>query len=417
TRSPCTRSGCAPPAYSTTRPWPGSGRRPTAGWRTRSTSPATRPSPTRPPPPTTCSPERVRLIDACSPERKEPTVTTTEASPAVRRISTAKAMVEGIAQEMERDPSVFYLGEDVGKYGGIFGSTTGLLDRFGPDRVLDTPISEPAFIGLATGAAVEGMRPIAELMFADFFGVCMDQIYNHMAKIHFESGGHVKVPMVLTVAAGGGYNDGAQHSQCLWGTFAHLPGMKVVIPSTPHDAKGLIISAIRDDNPVIYLFHKGVMGLPWMSKTKRAVDVVPPEPYEVPIGQARVAREGSDVTVATVSLSVHHALDVAEELAAEDGIEAEVIDLRSLVPRDREAVLTSAAKTGRLVEVDEEYLSYGLSGEIIATVAERDLSLLRTPPARVAVPDVPIPYARPLEQAVLPTPQRIKAAVTAVCRA
>lgn len=343
-------------------------------------------------------------------------MTTTEAPPAVRRISTAKAMVEGIAQEMERDPSVFYLGEDVGKYGGIFGSTTGLLDRFGPDRVLDTPISETAFIGLATGAAVEGMRPIAELMFADFFGVCMDQIYNHMAKIHFESGGHVKVPMVLTVAAGGGYNDGAQHSQCLWGTFAHLPGMKVVIPSTPHDAKGLIISAIRDDNPVIYLFHKGVMGLPWMSKTKRAVDVVPPEPYEVPIGQARVAREGSDVTVATVSLSVHHALDVAEELAAEDGIEAEVIDLRSLVPLDREAVLTSVAKTGRLVVVDEDYLSYGLSGEIIATVAERDLSLLRTPPARVAVPDVPIPYARPLEQAVLPTPQRIKAAVTAVCR-
>ena len=344
-------------------------------------------------------------------------MTTTEAPPAVRRISTAKAMVEGIAQEMERDPSVFYLGEDVGKYGGIFGSTTGLLDRFGPDRVLDTPISETAFIGLATGAAVEGMRPIAELMFADFFGVCMDQIYNHMAKIHFESGGHVKVPMVLTVAAGGGYNDGAQHSQCLWGTFAHLPGMKVVIPSTPHDAKGLIISAIRDDNPVVYLFHKGVMGLPWMSKTKRAVDVVPPEPYEVPIGQARVAREGSDVTVATVSLSVHHALDVAEELAAEDGIEAEVIDLRSLVPLDREAVLTSVAKTGRLVVVDEDYLSYGLSGEIIATVAERDLSLLRTPPARVAVPDVPIPYARPLEQAVLPTPQRIKAAVTAVCRA
>lgn len=343
-------------------------------------------------------------------------MTTTEAPPAVRRISTAKAMVEGIAQEMERDPSVFYLGEDVGKYGGIFGSTSGLLDRFGPDRVRDTPISETAFIGLAIGAAVEGMRPIAELMFADFFGVCMDQIYNHMAKIHFESGGHVKVPMVLTVAAGGGYNDAAQHSQCLWGTFAHLPGMKVVIPSTPHDAKGLIISAIRDDNPVVYMFHKGVMGLPWMSKTKRAVDVVPPEPYEVPIGTARVAREGDDVTVVTVSLSVHHALDVAEDLAANDGIEAEVIDLRSLVPLDREAVLASVAKTGRLVVVDEDYLSYGMSGEIVATVAERDLSLLRTPPARVAVPDVPIPYARPLEQAVLPTPQRIRAAVMAVCR-
>lgn len=341
---------------------------------------------------------------------------TTEAPPAARRISTAKAMVEGISQEMERDPSVFYLGEDVGKYGGIFGSTTGLLDTFGPERVRDTPISETAFIGLAIGAAVEGLRPIAELMFADFFGVCMDQIYNHMAKIHFESGGNVRVPMVLTVAAGGGYNDAAQHSQCLWGTFAHLPGMKVVIPSTPYDAKGLMISAIRDDNPVVYMFHKGVMGLPWMSKTKRAVDVVPEAPYEVPIGHARVARAGTDVTVVTVSLSVHHALDAAEELAG-DGIDVEVIDLRGLVPLDREAVLVSVAKTGRLVVVDEDYRSFGMSGEIIATVAERDPGLLRTPPARVAVPDVPIPYARPLEQAVLPVPQRIRSAVAAVCRA
>jgi pyruvate dehydrogenase E1 component beta subunit len=188
-----------------------------------------------------------------------------------RRLSTSKAMVEGIAQEMERDPDVFVLGEDVGAYGGIFSSTTGLLERFGPERVLDTPISETAFIGMAVGAAVEGMRPIVELMFADFFGVCMDQIYNHMAKIHFESGGNVRVPMVLTTAVGGGYSDGAQHSQCLWGTFAHLPGMKVVVPSTPADAKGLMISAIRDDNPVVYMFHKGIMGLPWMAKNPRSV--------------------------------------------------------------------------------------------------------------------------------------------------
>ncbi|HEX6234132.1 MAG TPA: alpha-ketoacid dehydrogenase subunit beta [Jiangellaceae bacterium] len=334
----------------------------------------------------------------------------------IRRLTTAKAMVEGIAQEMERDPSVIYLGEDVGKYGGIFSSTAGLLDRFGEDRVLDTPISETAFIGLAIGAAVEGMRPIAELMFVDFFGVCMDQIYNHMAKIHFESGGEVKVPMVLTTAVGGGYSDAAQHSQCLWGTFAHLPGMKVVIPSTPHDAKGLIISAIRDDNPVVYMFHKGVMGLPWMAKNPRATDVVPVDAYEVPIGKARIAREGRDVTVVTVSLSVHHALDVADQLAADGGIDAEVIDLRSLKPLDRESILTSVAKTGRLVVVDEDYLSYGLSGEVVATVTDVDPGMLRSPVARVAVPDVPIPYARTLEYAVLPTKNRIEEAIHRVVK-
>lgn len=333
-----------------------------------------------------------------------------------RRLTTAKAMVEGIAQEMERDPSVVYLGEDVGKYGGIFSSTAGLLDRFGEDRVLDTPISETAFIGLAIGAAVEGMRPIAELMFVDFFGVCMDQIYNHMAKIHFESGGAVKVPMVLTTAVGGGYSDAAQHSQCLWGTFAHLPGMKVVTPSTPHDAKGLIISAIRDDNPVVYMFHKGVMGLPWMAKNPRATDVVPEDPYEVPIGKARIAREGRDVTVASVSLSVHHAMDVADQLAADGGIDAEVIDLRSLKPLDREAILTSVAKTGRLVVVDEDYLSYGLSGEVVATVTDVDPGMLRAPVARVAVPDVPIPYARSLEYTVLPTRNRIEEAIHRVVK-
>ncbi len=333
-----------------------------------------------------------------------------------RRLTTAKAMVEAIAQEMERDESVFYLGEDVGTYGGIFSSTTGLLDRFGPQRVLDTPISETAFIGLAVGAATEGMRPIAELMFTDFFGVCMDQIYNHMAKIHYESGGNVKVPMVLTTAVGGGYSDGAQHSQCLWGTFAHLPGMKVVVPSNPYDAKGLMSAAIRDDSPVVYMFHKGVMGLPWMAKNPRATAPVPEEPYQVEIGKATVAREGRDATIVTVSLSVHHALDVADELA-NDGIDLEVVDLRSLKPLDRDTVLTSVAKTGRLLVVDEDYLSYGLSGEIAAIVAETDPSMLRAPVVRVAVPDVPIPYARPLEYAALPTRDRIRDGVHRMTRA
>lgn len=335
---------------------------------------------------------------------------TAASAPAARKLTTARAIAEGIAQEMERDTSVFVLGEDIGKYGGIFGATTGLLDKFGPERVIDTPISETAFIGLGTGAAVEGMRPIVELMFADFFGVAMDQIYNHMAKICFESGGNVRVPMVLMMAAGGGYSDAEQHSQCLWGTFAHLPGMKVVVPSNPADAKGLMISAIRDDNPVVYMFHKGVMGLPWMAKNPRSIAPVAEEPYEMPIGKAAVAREGGDATVVTVSLSVHHALDVAEQMSAEHGIELEVIDLRSLVPLDREAVLTSVAKTGHLLVVDEDYQSFGLSGEIAATVAETDPGLLRAPVRRVAVPDVPIPYARSLESAVLPTRERIKAA-------
>ena len=325
-----------------------------------------------------------------------------------RQLSTAKAVSEAIAQEMERDPAVLVFGEDVATYGGIFGATTGLLDQFGPERVIDTPISETAFIGAGIGAATEGLRPIVELMFVDFFGVCMDQIYNHMAKIHYESGGSVAVPMVLMTAAGGGYSDGAQHSQCLWGTFAHLPGLKVVTPSNPYDAKGLMISAIRDDNPVLYLFHKGVMGLVWMKKNPRSIGPVPEEAYEVPIGKAAVAREGRDVSIVTVSLSVQHALDAAEQLAT-SGIEAEVVDLRSLKPLDRTTVLESVGKTGRLLVVDEDYLSFGMSGEIAATVAETDPGMLKAPVVRLAVPDTPIPYSRPLEYFVLPTADKIVA--------
>jgi pyruvate/2-oxoglutarate/acetoin dehydrogenase E1 component len=332
-----------------------------------------------------------------------------------RRLTTSKAMVEAISQEMQADNRVIVLGEDVGAYGGIFSSTTGLLETFGPTRVLDTPISETAFIGLATGAAVEGLRPVVELMFVDFMGVCLDQIYNHMAKISYESGGNVKVPVVLTTAVGGGYSDGAQHSQCLWGTFAHLPGLKIVVPSNPYDAKGLMTAAIRDDGPVIYMFHKGVMGLPWMAKNRRSMGEVPEESYEVPIGKAAISRRGTDVTLVALSLSVHHCLDVAEALEPE-GVSVEVIDLRSVVPLDRAAIRESVAKTGRLVVVDEDYLSFGLSGEVVASVVEADPTVLKAPPIRVAVPDVPIPYARELEYAVLPTPSRITAAVREVLR-
>ena len=205
---------------------------------------------------------------------------------AERLLTTSKAIAEAIAQEMERDPNVCVLGEDIGAYGGIFGATEGLLAKFGPERIMDTPISEMGFIGAAVGAATEGMRPIAELMFVDFFGAAMDQIYNHMAKIHYMSGGNTKVPMVLMTAIGGSYSDAAQHSQCLYGLFAHTPGIKIVVPSSPYDAKGLMVQAIRDDNPVMYFFHKGGQGLGWMTPNPRATGHVPEEPYTIPFGQA-----------------------------------------------------------------------------------------------------------------------------------
>jgi pyruvate dehydrogenase E1 component beta subunit len=319
-----------------------------------------------------------------------------------RKLTMAQAISEAIAQEMTRDPDVFVMGEDIGKYGGIFGATGGLLDKFGKDRIMDTPISETAFIGTAIGAAAEGMRPIAEIMFVDFFGVCMDMIYNHMAKNTYMAGGNIRLPMVLMAATGGGYNDAAQHSQCLWSTFAHMPGMKVVVPSNAYDAKGLMTQAIRDDNPVMFLFHKGIMGLPWMSYFEGSTTEVPTEAYTIPFGQARVVREGRDVTIVTLSQMVQKAVLAADQLA-DEGISAEIVDLRTLVPLDRDTVLQSVRKTGRLLVADEDYLSFGLSGEIAALVAENlDSVVLKAPVRRLAVPDVPIPFSRPLEQFVIP---------------
>ncbi|MEM7116653.1 MAG: alpha-ketoacid dehydrogenase subunit beta [Chloroflexota bacterium] len=327
-----------------------------------------------------------------------------------RLLTTNKAMAEAIAQEMEHNEEVFVLGEDVAAYGGIFGATEGLLNKFGSERVMDTPISEMGFIGAAIGAATEGMRPVVELMFVDFFGAAMDQIYNHMAKIHYMSGGNTKVPMVLMTAIGGSYSDAAQHSQCLYSLFAHTPGIKVVVPSNPYDAKGLMAEAIRDDSPVMYFFHKGGQGLGWMTPNPRATAHVPEEPYTIPFGKAAIAREGTDVTILTISLMVHRSLDAAEKLA-EQGISAEVIDLRTLVPLDREAIVNSVKKTHRVLVVDEDYLSFGMSGELLAIVAEEALDYLDAAPKRLAVPDVPIPYSRPMEQHVIPTVDRIVAAV------
>lgn len=328
-----------------------------------------------------------------------------------RILTMAKAISEGIAQEMTRDAKVFVMGEDIGSYGGIFGATGGLLDKFGKDRIMDTPISETAFIGAATGAAAAGLRPIVELMFVDFFGVCMDQIYNHLAKNTYMSGGHVKLPVVLTTAIGGGYSDAAQHSQCLYGTFAHMPGIKVVVPSNAYDAKGLMISAIRDDNPVMFMYHKGIMGLPWMAYLEGSSNAVPEEAYAIPFGKAKVLQEGSDITIVSISQMVQKAVLAARELATQS-IHAEVIDLRTLVPLDTETVLKSVRKTGRLLVVDEDYLGFGLSGEISALVAENlDTVELHAPVMRLAVPNVPIPYSRPLEQFVIPQVANIVQAV------
>ena len=320
-----------------------------------------------------------------------------------RKLTMAQAIAEAIGQEMERDPKVFVMGEDIGRYGGIFSATGGLLDRFGPERIMDTPISETAFIGAATGAAAEGMRPIAELMFVDFFGVCMDQIYNHLAKNIYMSGGSLKLPVVLMTAIGGGYGDAAQHSQCLYSVFAHVPGLKVVVPSNAHDAKGLMTQAIRDDSPVMVFLHKGLMGLPWMQYYEGATNAVPAGAYTLPFGQAAVVREGKDLTIVTISQMVQKALLAAQTLHTQ-GLDVEVIDLRTLVPLDIDTVVRSVAKTGRLLVADEDYLNFGLSGEIAALIAERlDEVVLKAPIRRLGVPGVPIPYSRPLEQALIPS--------------
>lgn len=322
-----------------------------------------------------------------------------------RKLTIARAMAEAIAIEMRTDERVFVMGEDVGKLGGVYGNTRGLYDEFGEQRVRDTPISETAFMGAAVGAASDGMRPIVELMFVDFFGVCFDAIYNSMAKNTYFSGGEVSVPVVLMTSTGGGYSDGGQHSQCLHATFAHLPGMKVVSPSNAYDAKGLMTAAIRDDNPVVFMFHKALQGMGWLGTEKDAIVHVPEAAYEVPIGKAAVVREGEDVTLVGLSSDVHHCLKAARTLEKQ-GVSAEVIDLRSLVPLDRETVVESVRKTGRLIVVDEDYHSYGVTAEIIASVAEQGVTW-KAAPQRVAYPDIIIPFSRPLEQWALPSAEKI----------
>lgn len=338
----------------------------------------------------------------------------TVAPPATqRRLTIARAIAEAIGQEMDRDPDVLVMGEDIAKLGGVFGTTTGLLDRFGPDRVRDTPISETAFIGAAVGLAAQGMKPVVELMFVDFFGVCMDAIYNLAAKQSYFSGGRVTCPMVLMTSVGGGYGDAGQHSQCLFATFGHLPGLKVVIPSNARDAKGLMLAAIRDPNPVIFMFHKALQGMGWLGTVQRSIADVPDGDYEVPIGKAACVREGRDLTLVGLGLTVHHALDAAAVLA-QQGVEAEVIDLRSIAPLDRESIRDSVRRTGRLIVMDDDYLSYGIGAEVIATVAEDPTITLKARPARIAHPDVPVPFTPVMEHFLLPSANKLVLAAQAM---
>jgi len=325
---------------------------------------------------------------------------------AERRLRMYKAIAEAIDQEMERDNTIFVMGEDVGVYGGVFGITRGLYQKYGPEYVRDTPLSEAGVIGAAIGAAAVGMRPIVDLQFVDFIGVCFDQIFNQLAKIHYMSGGNVKLPVVITAAIGGGLSFAAHHSQVLYSIFAHVPGLKVVVPSNSYDAKGLMIQSIRDDNPVIYCTHKRLIGIPGMPCPETAITHVPEEPYTIPLGKASIKKEGEDVTIVAAALMVHRAIEAAEMLSRE-GIDAEIIDVRTLVPLDKDTIINSVKKTGRLLIVDEDYKSYGMTGEIAAIVAEKAWEYLDAPIRRLAVPDVPIPFSRPLEDYVIPSTEKI----------
>jgi len=322
----------------------------------------------------------------------------------MRTLTFAAALNEALQQEMRRDPNIYVAGEDVGVYGGIFGVTAGLLEEFGEERVKDTPISESAIIGSAVGAAATGLRPVVELMFIDFIGVALDQLYNQAAKMKYMFGGKAKLPLVVRTTCGAGMGAAAQHSQCLEAWFMHIPGLKVAMPSTPYDAKGLLITAIRDDNPVFFIEHKMLYGIE---------GEVPEEPYTIPFGVADVKREGKDVTVVATAAMVHKALAAAEELA-KDGISVEVVDPRTLTPLDEEGIIASVKKTHRLVIVHEAVKRGGPGGEIAAVVAERAFDYLDAPIKRVTAPFTPVPFSPALESEFIPNEAKIVAAVREV---
>jgi len=323
----------------------------------------------------------------------------------MRKIAYREALKEALREEMRRDSRVFLLGEDIGRYwGGAFKVTKGLAEEFGDERVIDTPISESAIVGAAVGAAITGMRPVAEIMFGDLTTLAMDQIANQAAKIRYMFGGQAKCPIVIRTPFGAGVNIAAHHSQSLEAWFMHVPGLYVAVPSTAYDAKGLLKTAIRSDDPVVFCEHKLLYPLE---------GEVPEEEYTIPFGIADIKREGTDVTIVATLFMVHKALNAAEELAAE-GISVEVIDPRTLTPLDKQTIIKSVKKTGRIVVVTEDCKTAGVSAEIAAVIAEEALDYLDAPIKRIAEPDTPIPFSPSLEQFVIPDEKAIIKAVKEV---
>ncbi|HZO34142.1 MAG TPA: alpha-ketoacid dehydrogenase subunit beta [Gaiellaceae bacterium] len=322
-----------------------------------------------------------------------------------RTLTFAQAINEALAEELRRDPTVFVLGEDVAEAGTPFKVLSGLVDEFGAERVVDSPISEAGITGLGVGAAITGMRPVVDIMFGDFLTLVMDQLANQAAKTHYMSGGRLKVPLTLRTTMGATRRSAAQHSQSLHAWVAHVPGLKVVLPSEPADAKGLLKSAIRDDNPVVFIEDK----MDYAIKGD-----VPEGDWEIPLGLADVKRAGDDVTIVATSSMVRVALAAADELEA-DGISAEVVDPRTLVPLDRDTLVRSAQKTGRAIVVDEGHTSYGASAELAAVIADAAFWSLEAPVKRVAALDVPIPFSPALEDVTVPTAELVAQTARELC--
>jgi len=323
----------------------------------------------------------------------------------MREITFAQAIREAVAEEMRRDPHVLVLGEDVAEAGTPFKVLSGLVDEFGRDRVIDTPISEPGFTGIGVGAAMTGLRPVVDIMFGDFMTLVMDQVANQAAKVHYMSGGKLRVPLVVRTTLGATRRSAAQHSQSLHAWVSHIPGLKVVLPSTPYDAKGLLKTAIRDDNPVVVFEDKMMYQLK---------GPVPDGEYTIPFGVADIKRSGTDLTIVATSSMVHVALTAAETLERL-GVSAEVIDPRTTVPLDTQTLVESARKTGRAIVIDEGYRQYGVTGEIAAVIAEGAFYDLDAPIRRIGAMDVPVPFSPVLEDLTVPTPDAVVQVAKALC--
>ena len=336
---------------------------------------------------------------------KANTENTSVSETSTRQITFAQAINEALAEEMRRDPTIFIIGEDVAEAGTPFKVLSGLVKEFGTKRVIDSPISEAGIAGIGVGAAMTGMRPVVDIMFGDFLTLTMDQLVNQAAKIHYMSGGKLKVPLVLRTTLGATRRSAAQHSQSLHAWVSHIPGLKVIVPATPYDAKGLLKSAIRDDNPVVFFEDKMMYQLK---------GPVPQEEYTIPLGVADIKRVGTDVTLVATSSMVQVALDAADRLD-EAGVSAEVVDVRTTVPLDKEALIESVKKTSRAIVIDEGYESYGVTAEIASIIADGAFYYLDAPVKRMGAMDVPIPFSPVLEDQTVPTPDAVAAMAKTLC--